>query len=299
MIVLHVGAPKTGSTSIQQFITSNRAGLEDAGIHAPEAGWVDGAGHTGFRRSFEPTRAPQFAEVQSELTKTFNEQKNVLISSELLWTVKPTRLLDKYPSLDGCKVVFFLRDQRTMIESHYSQKIKGGRSLPTPEKFIQEQRKFYDFNRFCESWSAVFGRENLKPLIYEDACKAGLIRTFFETVASLMSDEANDINSASAALLDEQKSRPEISVNRRLSATQLQLLYAVNRLKLDPDVKKEIQISIKRDKQLGVQFGGSFDLFSEDIRHSIEEIYDAGNAKIKANFFPALTRERLFPSLSV
>ena len=49
--IIHIGAPKTGSTAIQNFLYDHEDDLEQLGIHYPRHGVKRGGGHVGFRQS--------------------------------------------------------------------------------------------------------------------------------------------------------------------------------------------------------------------------------------------------------
>jgi len=83
-VVLHIGAPKTASTYLQDLLFSHGQFLRsELNIWVPEAGFFKGRGHIGFRQSLiKKLKTGDVEENRKQYRKAFKSKENVLISSE-------------------------------------------------------------------------------------------------------------------------------------------------------------------------------------------------------------------------
>lgn len=176
MNIIHIGAPKTASTLIQNVLNDERDALASVGVNVPDLGWDRERGHYGFRTSLN--RAVNGDPYHEALRKDFRRilsdpQETQLISTETLWPVTPISLLRVFPELSDTQILFFCRSQEDIILSHYFQKIKGGRETRTLERFFEAEKENYDYFRLISTWEASFGPGNVHPILYEQALSEG------------------------------------------------------------------------------------------------------------------------------
>lgn len=176
---LHIGTAKTGTTSIQHFMSANRAGLLEQGIiypqtrsrnnHAAFAAYAvgdDGRNNLGIRGFLD---VPQFGEqLCQELDHELQAStaSTILFSTERFSSAQVTEsaiermaaLCTRYAA--RTKIIVYLRDQIDYLVSWYGQNIKGGAAKPSPFK-IGANTDRIDYAALLEPWRKTFGRENM------------------------------------------------------------------------------------------------------------------------------------------
>ena len=188
-IILHVGRPKTGTTAIQNFLTKNKSTLLEQGILYP---------HTGRFSERSNNHMPLFlsmcervdviqtpivepalpAHVYTRLLQTEIDAYNahtVILSYETLFMPAFDKISLEHikSSLDFAriKILAVLRDQGTMLESSFAQRVSGPQRFAGTAKEhydMQEARGAFDYERRLAVFEAVFGRDQLHVHWYED-----------------------------------------------------------------------------------------------------------------------------------
>ena len=192
--VLHIGTEKTGTSSIQRFLTLNRAALASDGVVYPGASGEGGGSqwefvacaHNHIWETDVGRRLGIYSEqdqkhfrqkFRDELSAEFNAAKQgsrLVISSEHLHS----RLVNKQmierlkaflePWVKEFKVVLYLRRQDRVAVSFFSTKVKTGNSNPivfpgSPKNGVPY---YFDYERGYENWCAVFGEDNVLPRLF-------------------------------------------------------------------------------------------------------------------------------------
>src|SRR5438093_68178 len=132
---IHVGPPKTGTSSIQWFLQENRAELLQYGYFVPESGTKHGAHHAIVRklcgqelRDDQQSAAANFAQALHETSS-----EAVIISSEALDSLLRKRdyakaFFTRIGELNlEPKLVLFPRNQSQWVNSSYSSVVKAFR----------------------------------------------------------------------------------------------------------------------------------------------------------------------------
>lgn len=189
---LHIGTEKTGTTSIQGFLSKNRAKLEEQGILYPRSPGnhnhtaltvyaLRKAKQSSIRRSsgvFGPEEVTKFRDrFLDALDKEIRDSSapvvifsNEHLSSRLLRKAEVARvkkLCDNYA--DEMKIVVYLRNQVDFLVSSFGTGIKSGSTRAFP--FPLRDRRLRTMNYFVllDRWRKVFGRENLIVRRFERA----------------------------------------------------------------------------------------------------------------------------------
>jgi hypothetical protein len=236
--ILHIGAEKTGTTTLQQFCLLNRERLAAAGVLYPRS---PGAGQHGLlsvyamdetrenlqtRRMGEALaqgRAPWRDALVAKLSAEIGQAAagRVLFSSELLHSqlrnveeiARLKDLLDAW--CDSYRVVFYMRRQDKAQVSRYSTDLRAGGTPAALLPPCRGARDLYAYAEVLDRWSAVFGRESMVPRVFEAAAwpDRDLIADFLEACGLPAMPDAL---------------RPSAH-NEALSATAQGLLLAYNR----------------------------------------------------------------------
>lgn len=136
-VLVHIGPHKTGTTTIQHFLTQNRAALLDHGILYPEAGRRERGHLRYFHHPLikalmdhdEPETARHVAEMQEEIAR--HRPRTVILSSEVL--ARTSLAPETFASLRGLfpaarrEWLMYLRRQDDLLISYYAERIQRGR----------------------------------------------------------------------------------------------------------------------------------------------------------------------------
>jgi hypothetical protein len=158
-VVLHIGAPKTGSTYLQRRLRANRELLRKHGIYVPVLPAVaEMAGNakllaTALSRSPSLTFQRAFPEIDvnaldpkrivAELFHDWRlDSESIVLSAENLRPNHARELRQVLPSTTPCVVVLFVRRQDRWVDSYFNQMIKTNE--------IHEQISAF-VNRICET----------------------------------------------------------------------------------------------------------------------------------------------------
>jgi len=182
-LFLHIGWPKTGSSTIQHFLYHNRRQLAAQGFVYPELLSFDYAHHElqyYFSRKQLPSwlkdQLPTFDHYDRWAETHFkrlsgNQNNKVILSSEAFRRIDPTHFSERLNQFSA-KVIVYLRRQDLFIESSINQQeklcITPFQKLSTNEKSIAKLRKSVcDYNQFLDKWSDAFDKKNIKVVPFE------------------------------------------------------------------------------------------------------------------------------------
>ena len=189
-IFLHIGAEKTGTSSLQQFFKLNRKKLKSASIlysevagpesHTALAAAAEAIGKFDDLRVLRGLNSPgAIREFRTNLSRMLSDEvrsagcENVIFSSEhlssRLISIPEIETLANMlrPMAESITVVVYLRRQDDFLCSTYSTDVKSGFTGPMsiPGDGIRQSR--YNYYALLERWTAVFGRQNMVCRIYE------------------------------------------------------------------------------------------------------------------------------------
>lgn len=184
---VHIGAQKTGSTSIQVFLHENRAALARLGVLYPLSvtdNAVQGLGlplmcsHNPLAHVPLPSLFPV---LKSELQRS--ALPRVIISAENLHgelrTPQRVAELREFLRALGCREVYiivYLREQGALQASWDSQIIRHG-DRKTNAPFMPEHSPYVaaalDHATALQRWAAIFGEDSLRVRLFEREAWAG------------------------------------------------------------------------------------------------------------------------------
>lgn len=192
--VLHIGTEKTGTSTIQRFLTKNRKALARDGVIYPSVTGENGGTQWGFVACVQDSpwktdvglslgiysasdQEKYREELRVKLQREFAaspKADTLIISSEhlqsrLATTEAITRLKDFLdPWVDKFEIVFYLRRQDRMAVSFYSTKIKSGNAKPIlfPAAMNGPIPYYFDYERLYNNWHAVFGAAAMRVRIF-------------------------------------------------------------------------------------------------------------------------------------
>jgi len=172
-IFLHIGQPKTATTTIQKFLAINRHELIKNGWLYPDAGRQYDAHHLlgNFFRArplhWIGPADPQAVKVAllQEIDETGCD--NIILSTESLYFTERPDLFAEYLRDFDVTVVMFLRRQDEWIESAYQENLKNGKNWLDPEKFLVSQKVSLDYAGRLNIWAAAFAKNKMLVRSFE------------------------------------------------------------------------------------------------------------------------------------
>lgn len=299
---LHIGTEKTGTTTLQTFLSQNKIQFLKFGFLIPES---CGAGNNKRLAitAFDPGRryiatnslgiredaemlSFQLAQKQ-KLAKeiTTSGHSKVIFSSEDLSAqlknpVEIRRLKGTLEELgfDQFSVILYLREQSELVNSRLSTSIRvGGTELIIPAPASTPW--YLDYKALIELWSETFGLRNLNVRLFDQHMlpHQNLTDDFLDQVG----------------IEDVSPFEPVVATNASLSPIGLEILRRLNRHiplslgdKANPDRKGLVELI---DKHLS----GNTYLLSPETLHSYRSYFSASNEWVRKSFFS--DQIQLFP----
>ena len=240
-LVVHIGMPKTGSTSIQRMLSDLAPSLEQLGIHVPLT-----ARHCGHEnlvhaiddrcRKFRPALGG-WRELADELTRC--AASRFVLSAEVFvapWLgargAVAVAAMAKAADLD-VEIIGYVRPQYQYLESSYAQRVKNGRQSARFEAVLDDlvNRPGLNYNRIFQPWRETFGDRLAVYPLEPERMPGGLLAHFLDRLG------AGELTAAAAAL-------PR--ANERPGARQLEVLRLVSAALDNELVDWPVQVSLLR-----------------------------------------------------
>ncbi len=179
-IYLHIGTHKTGTTTLQYFLSSNREALAQQGILYPKSGLIEAQVYSGshklgwclLKKRGESELTP-WHDLKEEI-RTSRLQK-VIISTESFSLLSPDSILKVKEFLGGHQVyiIIYFRNYKDYFRSRYAQLIQDvgnqdkkrhdinrPRTISFP-KYINENQSVINYDLLLRNWGEVFGYDAL------------------------------------------------------------------------------------------------------------------------------------------
>ena len=220
-IVIHVGAPKTGSTYLQNRMRADPAHLRKAGIYVPVLPAVaQMAGNAKllatalsrrpslcFQRVFPhiDVSALEPSAIVSELLRDWSSNdESIVLSAEDFRPDHAVAVRKLLPASAPCVVVLFVRRQDQWIESYFNQLTKTGDLSEDLPSFVTrlcdtQGERFCrpDWNAHYEAWRHSFG--NCSVVFYEEA-KSNIFAAFLHAAGLPTVSDLIDVDRAQVSL---------------------------------------------------------------------------------------------------
>ena len=261
-LYLHIGIPKTGTTSIQNFLFANRDRLDAHGFHWPQSMTsrnhrvlcvysLDDTVVDNTRKAAQITTPEKVQAFRAEFAPRFRADaltwpadRSVVLTSEQLFRVTRPSEFERLRDLlqaSGRRIVVgvYLRRQDLYFTSEYSQVIKGGTDAEFVPPSNMAEQKIYNYATFLKRWAAAFDRENIIVRVFERGAMAGgdAVQDFCATVGlqgfeSLEQVEEKNQSLDAAALEFLRRIAPFFPrfVNGKVNKVRLKLIEALEEI---------------------------------------------------------------------
>lgn len=290
-VFLHIGVFKTGSSALQVFFAMNQKQLAAAGVRYPSLSDLDGAkrglvssGNAAYlARSLMEPEAPMALPQQKDdqlrkFEQSLNNTKegNLLLSSEFFSYVPGASFqsLKEIANRNGfrLKVIAFVREQTSYLESLYIQRVKRGGIQQPPEEYIEkliEDEKHLFYAKFFDDLASVIKRENIGLEVYER-------KNLYSKMFWQLGLEPN-----------KQFTLPSRRVNISLPLALIPLFLELN--KLNPPQSFADQIVSAYSKFNHKKESSGQTLLSPELRTRLVELYKSDNDKLFADWHTGAT----------
>jgi len=189
-VIIHIGAPKTGTSAIQNFLLSNRKILEKYGYYYPPHGKdmnnISG-GHSNLGLSL---MNEEYDKAHNIYNTYLNEAKEknltLLLSAESFYN--HASKLKKITGSESIKIIAFKRDPIESLFSNYNQSVKRHFQTTTLPQFckniLTKNKNLSLTSEVLEKWKEYFDTKNIKILEYNKNLfiKKSIEETFLESI---------------------------------------------------------------------------------------------------------------------
>ena len=200
-VVLHIGYPKTGTSTLQKFLYANRERLSERGILYPREADLVGSQHglaQSFTLGYRPgPRGLTFAKVGDQIR---DSEEDVFVLSSEQWVVQGDQTaaalgVERFAEEADVSVdvIVFVRPQHAFINSLYTQLAKRFHKQGMLADYAQEsvERPLLDYSAHLGAWDRS-PRMRLVPIPFTGGrLKPNLETAFFD--AAGLSDRVDEL----------------------------------------------------------------------------------------------------------
>lgn len=304
--VLHIGCEKTGTSTIQRFLSENREAFIQEGVLYSKVGglggsqrWFETCAHSrpwnsdlsvvfGIRGKADQERlCREFSEKLEHEVNAFADCHTLVISSEhfhsrLKSEDEITRLKDLVSRwVEQFVIVLYVRRQDRVAVSLYSTKVKGGQR--NANVFAYDERHlggdgsteyYFDYEHVYRNWSGVFGPSAMRVRVFEKERFRG---------GGLLSDFCE-----ASGLSEEHKTIPP-AANESLSQTGLMFMESLNK-RFPAVVDGRVNVSHQALSSLVSKLRpGKSAVVTREAAMRFYDLYRESNERLKALAFPEQT----------
>lgn len=181
-LFIHIGPPKTGTSSLQWFMRTQRDRLLEEGVFYPEDdahNWQSQR-RLGFalRQKVDPKNGdvPDFRTTLDDINRQIAQSgaDKIVLSSEEFFAMRPDAvytLLDAFADFD-ISIVFYARRQDDAYISSFTQRVKLARRrfIEPVHAYLDEPHRMskgLDFHRRGTIWAKKLGKERIVARLYD------------------------------------------------------------------------------------------------------------------------------------
>jgi hypothetical protein len=200
-IYFHIGIGKTATTAIQKSLIEYRQQLMEQDFYVPLTGLEkDGIGHH-LLADFSQLKLVKSQKIL--YSSLFDElmyirQNNIILSSENFFycSVELISYIKELFSTYNIKIIFFVREQLSLIESTYLLWQAIGYDYKYNIKsFFDTVKVGFDFELMIQPWIENFGDENILVKVFDkNNLDNGIVKYFFKDIKTIGNIEVIEQN---------------------------------------------------------------------------------------------------------
>jgi hypothetical protein len=175
-LIIHIGAPKAGSTSMQRYLSQKRNTLlATHSLAFPRKGCGHLAHHNlAYGLSEKYRRTGKFEPAVGDWDETLAEiaasgAETAVVSSEAFFRV-PKAAVSRVAALTTAfdvTIVALVRRQDLTLESSYNQLARHGRVDVDLREYLKGTRHLFEYPTFVDRWAEAFGDERIHVIPFE------------------------------------------------------------------------------------------------------------------------------------
>ena len=275
-VILHIGTPKTGTTSLQWSFLQSRPQLIDLGLLYPSCGLSTDShefAHHPLARAAKAKLTTPWKSVVTEIQSSICD--TAIISSEEMTALDSTSIEFIRDCLQGFElsIVAYLREQVDYIEAMYNQNIKTAKDTRTRDRFLTDFLATDEANylKLLDRWTTALCPSKTYFRVYQKALlKNGDIIDDFSDLFSIPIDQIE---------------RPTRTLNAGVNNKYLELLRHVNMLDVSIGEKNPKIVSVLIDIESRAATRNP-PLFNTEQRALISAFFEASNRGLAKRYFP-------------
>lgn len=156
-LVMHIGRHKSGTSSLQHWLSRNREHLARQGICYPWAGSTNVIAHHALADALNPARESthKLEDLTDQISAECKEAKTVLLSSEAFQNISDMSLVQTLVTALGAtqvRVICYVREHMDYAVSAYRQMVHAQSRFLTFKDFIA---RFQSMDTFIARWRNV------------------------------------------------------------------------------------------------------------------------------------------------
>jgi hypothetical protein len=191
-LIIHIGSHKTGTSSIQALFEKNYIYFLNKGILYPQSclGKIKYksnptaiAGHRGFSSVLTRPASAEAANIIKGIKAEIDEKEinTVIVSSETFFAPKFKPHPSSYEFFDDVKIVCYLRNPFSFLDSLYREKLcwNGRNETRFFQNYVIQEGKYWvNYKGKLDDFGGAFGRENVCVRSYDDLPRGDVISDF-------------------------------------------------------------------------------------------------------------------------
>lgn len=297
-LYVHIGTPKTATTSIQMFCVDNQSVLNKQGYSYPLLDFT--YPHVANRRNghflvgwIYKLGGEEDIEKEQELWEAglemvhreFEKYDNVILSDENIWHSSNGRrfsfwakLMEDAKKYDyQVKIVVYIRRQDTLANSWLSQQVKEGWNTNSTIKWESFQRKtrkvVFNYYLLLEKIAEVTGRENIIVRIFDRGKFKGRTHTIYsDFLEAIGVDYTDDFKIT------------EEEANRSLTGNSQEILRIINTILPDDVAVRSLVRESAQDCENYKDPQDNYTMFSEEEFNKFMGRYEKWNKALAKDY---------------
>lgn len=252
-LYLHIGMPKTGTSSIQRFLLGNRSVLNEYGycfpkfqykypyVHDNRNGYflIGKCYHEDGIRDLKLEKK-RLKEGLSHICDCFEQYDNVILTEETLWRCLYTRkqvapTIKAHADAHGyrVKIIVYLRRQDEFQISIWKQNVKHAKTAMTMsfeerlEDVLEHESYLFEYGSRLDDLAQVFGAENLIVRRFEQSSWVNdlLIDDFLSCIGLEHTGDFEDLPEDSNPSLSENMAYMKRIINKNSTLSKQEMSY--------------------------------------------------------------------------